>query len=304
MRIGIVGLGGIAQKAWLPVLAASGEWQVVAAFSPTEATARPVCEAYRIPYVTSLSSLASQCDGVFVHSTTASHFAVVRELLNAGVDVCVDKPLADNLQDAEQLLALARAKKRTLMVAFNRRFAPQYQRLKQHIHSASSLRMDKHRLNSVGPHDLRFTLLDDYLHLVDTALWLGGQDASLQSGVIETNDQGQLLYAEHHFRLEKLIITTSMHRCAGSQREWVQAVTRGGLYEVVDMRQWREECGAGILERPTPAWQSSLEQRGFVACARHFIDCVANQTVPDTAGEQAILAQRVVEKLWRDAIKE
>ncbi|WP_261763309.1 hypothetical protein, partial [Salmonella enterica] len=28
------------------------------------------------------------------------------------------------------------------------------------------------------------------------------------------------------------------------------------------------------------------------------------QTVPETAGEQAILAQRVVEALWRDAISE
>jgi virulence factor len=32
--------------------------------------------------------------------------------------------------------------------------------------------MDKHRTDSVGPNDLRFTLLDDYLHVVDTALWL------------------------------------------------------------------------------------------------------------------------------------
>lgn len=47
-----------------------------------------------------------------------------------------------------------------------------------------------------------------------------------------------------------------------------------------------------------------IEQRGFVGCARHFIDCVQNQTVPETAGEQAILAQRVVEALWRDAISE
>lgn len=304
LRIGIVGLGNIAQKAWLPVLTTSESWRVVAAFSPTQARAQSICDMYRIPYISSLSDLASQCDGVFVHSSTVSHFSVVHALLEAGVDVCVDKPLADNLRDAEALLSLARAKKRTLMVAFNRRFAPQYQLLKQRLDSLSSLRMDKHRLNSVGPQDLRFTLLDDYLHVVDTLLWLGGQDARLQGGVIETNDQGQLLYAEHHFQRGKRSITSSMHRCAGSQREWVQAVTQGGLYDVTDMRQWREECGAGILERPTPPWQGPLEQRGFVACARHFVDCIGNQTTPDTAGEQAILAQRVVEQLWQDVIKE
>ncbi|PLO77948.1 virulence factor MviM, partial [Klebsiella pneumoniae] len=35
-----------------------------------------------------------------------------------------------------------------------------------------------------------------------------------------------------------------------------------------------------------------------------FIECVQNQTDPETAGEQALLAQRIVEKLWRDAISE
>lgn len=302
LRVGIVGLGGIAQKAWLPVLTASSDWQVVAAFSPTKATALPICEMYRIPYASSLSALAHECDAVFVHSSTRSHFAVVRELLEAGVDVCVDKPLADNLAEAEQLVALAAKKKRTLMVGFNRRFAPQYLALKQQLGSVSSLRMDKHRLNSVGPLDVRFTLLDDYLHVVDTALWLGGQQADLQSGLLHANQQGQLLYAEHHFRRDNVLITTSMHRSSGSQREWVQAVTDGGLYDVTDMRQWREERGGGIIEHPVPGWQSILEQRGFAGCAKHFIDCVANQTVPETAGEQAILAQRVVEALCNEAI--
>ncbi|VEA93625.1 virulence factor MviM [Salmonella enterica subsp. houtenae] len=190
------------------------------------------------------------------------------------------------------------------MVGFNRRFAPLYRELKTHLGTAASLRMDKHRTDSVGPHDLRFTLLDDYLHVVDTALWLAGGEAYLASGTLLTGESGEMRYAEHHFSADKLQITTSMHRRAGSQRESVQAVTDGGLYDVTDMREWREECGQGILIKPIPGWQTTLEQRGFVGCARHFIDCVQNQTVPETAGEQAILAQRVVETLWRDAISE
>lgn len=46
----------------------------------------------------------------FVHSSTASHFDVVSTLLNAGVHVCVDKPLAENLRDAERLVELAARK--------------------------------------------------------------------------------------------------------------------------------------------------------------------------------------------------
>jgi len=304
LRIGVVGLGGIAQKAWLPVLGAATDWTLAAAWSPTRDKALRVCETWRIPYADSLASLAAQCDAVFVHTSTASHYAVVSELLNLGVHVCVDKPLAENLKDAERLVELAARKKLTLMVGFNRRFSPLYRDLKQQMPQAASLRMDKHRADSVGPHDLRFTLLDDYLHVVDTALWLAGGRVQIQSGTLQTTDDGAMLYAEHHFSADTLQITTSMHRRAGSQREWVQAVTDGGLVDITDMREWREERGQGIIARPIPGWQSVLEQRGFAGCARHFIECVQNQTVPETAGEQAILAQRVVEKLWREAMSE
>lgn len=34
LRIGIVGLGGIAQKAYLPILTQARDWQLVGAFSP------------------------------------------------------------------------------------------------------------------------------------------------------------------------------------------------------------------------------------------------------------------------------
>lgn len=136
------------------------------------------------------------------------------------------------------------------MVGFNRRFAPLYGELKTQLATAASLRMDKHRSNSVGPHDLYFTLLDDYLHVVDTALWLSGGKASLDGGTLLTNDAGEMLFAEHHFSAGPLQITTCMHRRAGSQRETVQAVTDGALIDITDMREWREERGQGVVHKP------------------------------------------------------
>ncbi|MCE4465968.1 Gfo/Idh/MocA family oxidoreductase, partial [Escherichia coli] len=50
LRIGVVGLGGIAQKAWLPVLAAASDWMLQGAWSPTRAKALPICESWRLPY--------------------------------------------------------------------------------------------------------------------------------------------------------------------------------------------------------------------------------------------------------------
>ncbi|MEA9392953.1 Gfo/Idh/MocA family oxidoreductase [Acerihabitans sp. TG2] len=309
LRIGLVGLGGIAQKVYLPLLCQSDHWQVVGAFSPNQLKARVLCDSYRISCYSTLSALAADCDAVFVHTSTDSHFAVVGQLLALGVHVYVDKPLASTLEHAQQLVELAVRKRRFLMVGFNRRFAPLYLRLKQNLDQAASLRIDKHRADSIGPQDVRFTLLDDYLHVVDTALWLTDgaltgagaavpcQGTTLKGGVLQKNPSGQMLYAEHYFTQRGCAITTSMHRQAGSQCETVSAVTSGAVYRIEEMRLWRSESQGVISELPVPAWQTILTQRGFTGAVEHFIASVANQTPPCVSGEQALLAQSWVEHI-------
>lgn len=300
LRVGVVGLGSIAQKAYLPILGQASDWTLAGGFSPNQQKAQPVCDRYRFRCYSQLDALAQACDAVFVHSSTASHFSVISELLNAGVHVYVDKPLAATLEQAEQLVALAQRQGKTLMVGFNRRFAPLYMQLKNQLSRSAgpaSIRFDKHRSDSVGPHDAAFTLLDDYLHVVDTALWLADGQFRVEGGQIDTNPQGQLLYAEHQFSVANTRITTSMHRRAGTQREVAQGVTDGGWYQVSDMRVWQQETAAGIAEQPIAGWQTTLAQRGFEGAVRHFIDCVSNQTAPQTSGEQALVAQRVIEQL-------
>jgi hypothetical protein len=42
----------------------------------------------------------------------------------------------------------------------------------------------------------------------------GNGNAQLKSGTLLTNEQGEMVYAEHHFAVDHLQITTSMHRRA------------------------------------------------------------------------------------------
>lgn len=304
LRIGVVGLGGIAQKAYLPILSHAEKWVLAGGFSPNQQKAQAICDSYRMPCFSRLDQLAAQSDAVFVHSSTDSHFEVVSQLLKAGVHVYVDKPLAAELTQAEQLIELAAKVGKTLMVGFNRRFAPRYRQLQQQLERqpAASLRMDKHRADSIGPNDLRFTLLDDYLHVVDTALWLAGGEAKLLSGQLSVNSQQQMIYAEHHFNCRGSIVTTSMHRQAGSSREIIQAVTAGAVYQLADMKQWQEEKNDQLIQLPIASWQTTLAQRGFEGAIHHFINSVANQTTPQTSGEQAIYAQRMIEMMLKSDV--
>ncbi|WP_192456722.1 Gfo/Idh/MocA family protein [Musicola keenii] len=298
LRIGMVGLGDIARKAYLPVLSQQLNWTLAGAYSPNQQKAHQICGQYRMPCAASLSALAEQCDAVFVHSSTATHYEVVHALLMAGVHVYVDKPLAETLAQAEALVALAAKRRLMLMVGFNRRFAPLYRQLAALVPSPDSLRMEKHRIDHVGPQSAAFTLLDDYLHVVDTALWLSrSADASLNGGTLRCTPQGALIYAEHHFQAGDCLVTTSMHRQAGTGREALQWVGAGGWYQVENLHDWKEERDGVIVQRPAPSWQSTLEQRGFAGAITHFVNSVVSQTPPLTSGDQALRAQRLVDSL-------
>lgn len=295
LKVGLIGLGGIAQKVYLPLLSQAKHWQLVGAFTPNAEKNADLCRQYRITPFASLHELAQNCDVAFVHSATSTHFDVTQQLLNAGLHVYIDKPLADTYEQAEQLVTLAEQQKRTLMVGFNRRFAPFYQTVKAAIPTAASVRFEKHRMHGIA-NPVRFTLLDDYLHVVDTLLWLADGKAELITGQLSVSDQQEMIYAGHHFRHNHQLLSCAMHRDTGSNSETLELVGSQKILRVKEMNRLETESHGALTITQAGSWQTILESRGFAPMVEHFLTCVANQTTPDICGEQALIAQRLIEK--------
>ena len=104
LRIGVIGLGDIAQKAYLPVLAAQAGVELHL-HTRTPATLAAVGATYRVPHRhdTLDALLAQGIDAAFVHAPTEHHLAITRRLLTAGVPAYVDKPLAYDDAGAREL---------------------------------------------------------------------------------------------------------------------------------------------------------------------------------------------------------
>ena len=66
----------------------------------------------------------TQPDAVLITTTLASHAALIEATLEAGMHVLVEKPFAETLESASELVALAASKRRVLMVSQNYRFFP------------------------------------------------------------------------------------------------------------------------------------------------------------------------------------
>lgn len=297
LKIGIVGLGNIAQKVYLPFLSKERNWRLIGAYSPTESRRKQVCSEYRIKDYSNLPDLMNACDAVFVHSSTDSHFKIIFEALNMGKDVYVDKPLTPTLNESEQLVNLSIKKGRKLMVGFNRRFAPMYLEAKQQVNNVAWIRVEKHRIKSSTPGDFKFTMLDDYIHLIDTARWLGEPAGSIE-GHVEINEKDQMIYAEHNYISEnKNRIFIGMHRSAGTNLEQLEIVAENTIVRVKNMDTMEVEREGKVITNYSPSWDTIIKRRGFEDAIMHFINSVFGDTEPSINGEEALKSQMLVQQM-------
>jgi hypothetical protein len=174
--------GDIAQKAYLPVLTARADVELHL-LTRDRAKLDRIGDAYRTPHrYTNLEALLDAgVKAAFVHAATSAHLALVERLLEAGRHVYVDKPLDAGYAGAERLVRLAQRRKRSLMIGFNRRYAPDYAALRRL--SRDLIVMEKHRADL--PAAPRSVIFDDFIHVVDTlGFWPRARSSTPRSGCL------------------------------------------------------------------------------------------------------------------------
>lgn len=267
MRILMIGLGSIAHTAYLPALGLRNDIELhFATRNPAvlAATGAAYRTANLYPDLTEALE-AARFDAAFVHVATSAHAFVVERLLQEEIPVFVDKPLANSHDEAARIVAAAERARCPLMVGFNRRYAPDYIRLREIPHD--SLFMYKHRRQE--PASPRDTVFDDFIHVVDTLRFLSPAEVSRIT--IETSvSDGNLLSIV-------LVLTSAEHkavgimnRSAGLDEERLEVIGRGGRQAVLNLSETIRYDGAEIRTRRGD-WTSVSAQRGFEAMCADFL---------------------------------
>ncbi|MEU8174372.1 Gfo/Idh/MocA family oxidoreductase [Microbispora hainanensis] len=284
MRVGIIGLGDIAEKAYLPVLAATPGIEPLLC-TRDRATLDRLGDAYRIgARFTSVDALAEAgIDAAFVHAATGAHVPIVTTLLEAGVHVYVDKPLAYDAASCAGLVRLARERNRSLMVGFNRRHAPAYAALRELPRDV--IVMQKNRRGLAG--DPRTMIFDDFVHVADTLRFL--VPGPITDTVIRTRVRDGLL--------EHVVLTLGgdgftavgvMSRTSGAAEETCEVMGGGGKRRVVNLGDviefgGVEFGGVGGDETLTRRgdWVPATRQRGIEQICGEFLDAVREGRILD-----------------------
>lgn len=172
-RLAVVGAGIFGQNHLRVIHEAAGaKLMAVVDADPAkagEAAARYGCRAYG-----SVEELAGQVDAAVVATPTTSHAAVGCTLLEAGIDVLIEKPIALNLESAHRLVEAAARNGRILQVGHLERFNPAVSALQAVL--TTPLFFEIHRMSVFTPRSLDVdVILDLMIHDLDIVLSLVGR---------------------------------------------------------------------------------------------------------------------------------
>ncbi|MCA2221683.1 Gfo/Idh/MocA family protein [Nonomuraea aurantiaca] len=294
MKTAMIGLGDIAEKAYLPVLTAQPDLDLHLCTRDSETLDR-LGDTYRIAArSTSVDDvIKSGVEVAFVHAATGAHREIVEPLLDAGVHVYVDKPIADNLADCEALVRLAKAKRRSLMVGFNRRYAPGYTgllALPRHL-----VLMAKNR--EKYPDVPRRAIFDDFIHVVDTLRFLAPGEVT--GTRIRTRVQGGLI---EHIVLELtgdgFTAIGLMNRVSGATEEICEVMGDGIKRRVVNLGDVIDYAGGETLTR-RPDWVPVARQRGIERICLEFLAAVRDgRTI---SADDALISHAICEDIVANA---
>jgi predicted dehydrogenase len=145
---------------------------LVAAVEPDTARAAEAAAIYAIPVFATVDELLAadlHLDAATVAVPTVHHHAVASTLLDAGLDLLVEKPLAASLAEADDLIARAERGKRILQPGHLERFNPAVLAIQPQLRRP--MFFESHRLSIFTPRALDVdVVLDLMIHDLDIVL--------------------------------------------------------------------------------------------------------------------------------------
>ncbi|MEV7570012.1 Gfo/Idh/MocA family protein [Streptomyces tanashiensis] len=297
MKVGCIGLGDIAQKAYLPVLGTLPDVELHLQ-TRTPATLARVADTLHLPAErrhTDLDSLLSAgLDAAFVHASTAAHAEIAGRLVEAGVPTYVDKPLAYEYADSERIVELAEKHRVSLAVGFNRRLAPGYAQCIEHPRELILLQK-----NRIGlPEDPRTFVLDDFIHVVDTLRFL-------LPGEIEHVDvrarirEGLMHHVVLQLSGDGFTAIGMMNRMNGSTEEILEVSGQDTKRQVLNLAEVVDHKGQPTVRRRGD-WVPVARQRGIEQAVLAFLDSVREGRV--LSARDALLTHELCERVVREAL--
>jgi predicted dehydrogenase len=165
LKIGVFGVGHLGKfhlNNWKEIPGV----ELVGFYDPNDKTATDVAEKYQIKRFEDADELISLCDVADVVAPTNFHFELCEKAIKKGKHVFVEKPLANTMEEARQLVQLVKESNVKLQVGHVERFNPAFLALKNF--TLNPMFIEVHRLAQFNPRGTEVSvILDLMIHDID-----------------------------------------------------------------------------------------------------------------------------------------
>ena len=168
LRIGVFGTGHLGKfhlNNWKEIPGT----EVVGFFDPNDATAEEVGQQYSLKRFLNEDELLDACDAIDVVAPTNVHFDICKKAIRKTRHVFVEKPLANTMQEASELVNLVQESNIKLQVGHVERFNPAFLAVKDF--DLNPMFIEVHRLAQFNPRGTEVSvILDLMIHDIDIIL--------------------------------------------------------------------------------------------------------------------------------------
>ena len=192
LRTAIIGCGAVTEKKHLPILLESSKVDITLLVDPNEERLTYLCDKYNIRNrATDIKNIEKYADLAIVAVPHHVHSSIAVSLLEKGIHVFIEKPLATSLNEANMMIDAARKNNRKICVGLIRRYYPSFNYVQEVLSLGwlGDIQFFDFREGGIynwpAASDTFFrkdtgggVLLDTGAHTIDTLLsWLGGYEA-------------------------------------------------------------------------------------------------------------------------------
>lgn len=170
LKVGVFGVGHLGKfhlNNWKEIK----EAELVGFYDPHDSIAQEVTNKYQIPRFLDPERLIEACDLIDIVAPTPLHFTLCEKAIRKGKHVFVEKPLANTMDEARELVQLVRESNVKLQVGHVERFNPAY--LAVQSVPLHPMFIEVHRLAQFNPRGTEVSvILDLMIHDIDIILSL------------------------------------------------------------------------------------------------------------------------------------
>jgi virulence factor len=305
VKVGVVGLGAFAHVARLPVLAGMDNVEMTACMARTPETVERA--AQRFGFARGYTELApliveSGIEAAFVTTPKTTHHDIVIPLLEKGIHVFCEKPMAMTIPQAEEMVACAEANGRVLMIGFNRRYAPVYDWAKREFadRPPDVCVAFKNRPGS----EYRATM-ENAIHMVDLLRFFCGECTEITAHAkFSDPDYEDSAAAMLKFETGSVGFLLGNRTCG----QWMERVELygGGRTVVVHCPEEitvvdREQEHTRRMTPLRSGWATLEEKMGFRQEVQAFFEAVVRGTPPRNLASDSIRTHVLVNRLLKEA---